>query len=296
MPKIHPTAVVDPAAHLADDVEVGPLCYIGPKVTIGAGTRLVSHVAILGRTTIGQGNTIWPQATLGADPQDLKFHGEDTELIIGDHNDIRELVTMHLGTGNGGGVTRVGSDNLIMGGTHIAHDCIVGSHVIMANNVGLAGHVHVEDHANIGGAVGVHHFVTFGQYCFVGGMSRVVQDVPPFMIAEGAPCIVRGVNTIGLKRNRFPEDSIERLKDSYRRLFRRNVSRRLEGEEALELPAAEPQGPSTMAERVAALEADYGNDECVRLLVDFVRRTMIGMYGRYRESERKDKRIPGPTA
>lgn len=295
MPKIHPTAVVESTAELADDVEVGPFCAVGPKVRIGAGSRLVSHVAIMGRTTLGEGNTIWPQATLGADPQDLKFRGEETELIIGDHNDIRELVTMHLGTANGGGVTRVGNDNLIMGGSHVAHDCILGNHIIMANNVGLAGHVHVEDHANIGGAVGVHHFVTFGQYCFVGGMSRVVQDVPPFMIAEGAPCVIRGVNAIGLRRHRFSDESVENLKDSYRRLFRRHASRHTVGDEAVEVPNEESQGPSTMAERLALLEAEHGDDECVRMLIDFVRRTMLGMYGRYRESERKDKRIPGPT-
>jgi len=275
MPKIHPTAVIEPGAQLADDAVIGPFCFVGSKVTIGAGTRLVSHVAILGRTTLGKHNTVWPQAVLGADPQDLKFRGEDSQLVIGDHNQIRESVTMQLGTENGGWYTRVGSHNLIMVGCHVAHDCEVGDHVVMANAVGLAGHVIVEDHASIGGAVGVHHFVTFGAHCFVGGMSRIVHDVPPFMIAEGDPAAVRAINIIGLTRRGFTPIQIETLKSAHRRLFRGS------GERA----------ERSMSQRLDDLIADYPDEQVVARLVTSMRNAISGHNGRYRESLRKDARV-----
>lgn len=275
MPKIHPTSVVDPKASIADDVEIGPLCHVGAKVTLGEGTRLVSHVVIIGRTTLGKNNTVWPQAVLGADPQDLKFKGEDSQLVIGDSNQIREAVTMQLGTENGGWYTRVGSHNLIMVGCHVAHDCEVGDHVVMANAVGLAGHVIVEDHASIGGAVGVHHFVTFGAHCFVGGMSRIVHDVPPFMIAEGDPAAVRAVNTIGLSRRGFSPQQLETLKSAHRRLFR----------------AAGGPADQSMQQRLADLEALHPDDKNIRQLVTSIRHSINGHNGRYRESLRKDPRV-----
>ncbi|MCX5661673.1 MAG: acyl-ACP--UDP-N-acetylglucosamine O-acyltransferase [Planctomycetota bacterium] len=274
MAQIHPTAVVDRGAQVADDAIVGPFCYVGPKATIGPGCRLVSHVTVIGKTTLGRGNTLWPQVVLGADPQDLKFQGEETQLVVGDNNDIREMVTAHTGTANGGGFTRIGSDNLLMGGVHIAHDCEIGSHVIIANGVGLAGHVKIEDHVNIGGAVGVHHFVTFGQYCFVGGMSRVIHDVPPFMTIEGNPSAVRGINEIGLKRHRFPPETIKTLWDCFRRLYREK---------------GQADGGSLLT-RLDEVEREHGGDDCVRLLAQSLRNASSGMYGRHREGQRTDSR------
>ncbi|MCE9591794.1 MAG: acyl-ACP--UDP-N-acetylglucosamine O-acyltransferase [Planctomycetes bacterium] len=283
MATIHPSSVVEPGATLAETAVIGPFCYVGPRVTIGPGTRLVSHVAILGRTTLGEGNTVWPQATLGAAPQDLKYRGEDSELVIGDFNEIRELVTMHLGTGTAGGVTRVGDQNLIMTAVHVAHDCVIGSHTILSSNVGLAGHVHVQDHAILGGAVGVHHFVTFGQYCYVGGMSRIVHDVPPFMIVEGDPGDVRAPNIKGMTRHQFPPASIDIVKQVYRNIFRRQS-----GE-------SEAAANASLPERLAALERDHPEDECVQIIVRFMRNTLVGVHGRYQESLRADKNAPAPA-
>lgn len=274
MPQIHPTAVIDRGAQIADDAQIGPFCYVGPKVTLGAGCKLVAHVTLLGKTTLGRDNTLWPQVVLGADPQDLKFRGEETQLIVGDRNDIREMVTAHTGTANGGGLTRIGDDNLLMGGVHVAHDCELGSHIIIANNVALAGHVHVEDYANIGGAVGVHHFATLGRYCFIGGMSRIVHDVPPFMIIEGNPASVRGVNNIGLERRRFSRESIDRLRLCFRRLFRDKLA----------------ADGASLLQRLATLEGEFPDDDCVRVLAQSLRNSSAGLYGRYRESLRADDR------
>ena len=277
MSDIHPTAVIEQGAQLADDVGVGPFCYIGPHVKIGSGTRLVSHATILGHTTLGSDNTVWPHATLGAEPQDLKYHGEDSRLVIGNHNSIRESVTIHIGTENGGGETKVGNDNLIMVGTHIAHDCIVGNHVILANSVHLAGHIVVEDHVVVSGATGIHHYVTLGQYAFIGGMTRVVHDAPPFMIVEGNPSTVRGVNIVGLTRHQFPNDTINALKEAYRLLFRKNSDTQA----------------CTMTDNLAKLEAEHGNDECIALLIQSLRNSAIGTFGRSREVQRADNRHQG---
>ncbi len=279
MPKVHPTAVVDPKAEVAEDAIIGPLCHVGAGVKIGSGTKLVSHVTVLGPTTIGEGNTIWPQAVLGADPQDLKFHGERTELIIGNHNDIRELVTIHRGTGNGGGVTKVGNDNLIMVACHVAHDCIIGSHVVIANNVGFAGHIHVKDHAAIGGYAAFHHFVTVNEYAYIGGMSRIVHDVPPFVLVEGSPGRVRGLNTKGLARHRFPDEQLRNLKDAYRTLYRGNGNG---------TGHTDDERPGNMAENLDKVDAAYPGDECVQLLTGAVRRTMNSVHGRYLETLRQD--------
>ena len=279
MSHIHPTAVIEPGAKIASNASIGPYCYVGPMVTLGPGTRLIAHATVLGHTTLGRDNTVWPYAAVGGDPQDLKYRGEDSTLVIGDHNTIRESVTIHVGTNNGGGITKIGNDNLLMVGTHIAHDCLIGNHVILANSVHLAGHIVVEDHVVVSGATGLHHYVTLGQYAFIGGMTRIVHDAPPFMIVEGNPSTVRGVNAIGLNRHQFPDATIDRLKDAYRRLFRKN---------------AENVG-STMAENLDRLEADYGDDECVALLVRFIRNSSIGLFGRYRESLRADDRHESPV-
>jgi len=284
MNQVHPTAVIEDGAQIADDAHVGPMCYVGANATLGSGTRLISHVVVLGRTTLGKSNTVWPHTVLGGQPQDFKYRGEDSQLVIGDNNEIRESVTIHLGTDNGGGVTRIGSDNLLMVGTHVAHDCVIGDHVVLANLVQLAGHIHIEDHVVISGASGFHHFVTVGQYAFVGGMSRVVHDVPPFMILEGHPSKVRGVNTIGLTRNQFPQETIRRLKDAYRRLFRSSAAN---GKDA--------DSTSNMAQALAKLQDDYPDDECIMLLARFIKHSSIGLFGRYREGQRQDSRRQKPV-
>lgn len=275
MAKIHPAAVVDPNAELDADVEVGPFCYVGPNVSIGSGTRLISHVSILGPTTIGQGNRIWPQTVLGGEPQDTKYKNGPTQLIIGDGNEFRESVTAHRGTEVDRGVTRVGDHNLIMAYAHVAHDCIIADHVILANGVALAGHILIEAHANIGGLVGCHHFLTIGKHAFVGGMARLVSDVPPFMIVEGNPAKVRGVNTIGLARHGFDDEAVDHLRDAYKRLFKN---------------ASDGTGVGQMAESLDQLEHDYPNDENVTSLIQSIRNASAGIHGRYRESLRQDDR------
>lgn len=280
MPTIHPTSVVEPGAQLAEDVNIGPFCYVGGGAVIGAGTRLVSHVTVIGRTSLGAHNVVWPQAVLGGDPQDLKFKGEDSQLIIGDHNHIRESVTIHKGTDHGGGLTQVGSHNLIMIGCHIAHDCIVGNHVVMANAVGLAGHIRIEDHAAIGGFAGFHHFVTVGQYAYVGGVSRIVHDVPPYMVVEGNPQRVRGVNMIGLSRHGFDDDTKDHLKDAWRKLYRH---------------AAEHNGVGSTKQALAELTQLYPDDTHIARLVEAVQHTAEGIHGRYLESLRKDNRYTNPV-
>ena len=284
MGHIHPTAVIEPGAKIGSDVQVGPFCYIGPNVTIGRGCRLVSHVTLLGHTTLGAENILWPQVTLGADPQDLKYQGEQTRLEIGDNNEIRESVTMHPGTENGGGLTRVGSDNMIMVGAHVAHDCIIGDHVVLANAVHLAGHIHIQDHAVVSGATAVHHYVTIGQYAFIGGMTRIVHDAVPFMIHEGNPSRVRGVNAIGLSRHQFPQETVQRLKDVYRRLYKNSSSGECSG-----------GGATSMSEHLSQIESDYPQDTCVSLLVQFVRNSSIGLHGRHLESSRTDSRRSNPV-
>ncbi len=280
MPEIHSTSVVEPGALLADDVMIGPFCHIGPSVRIDAGTRLISHVSITGRTTIGKNNRIWPFTSLGAEPQDLKYKGEDSELIIGDCNDIRECATIHKGTACDNNVTRVGDHNLIMAYVHIGHDCMLGNHIVLTNAVQLAGHVMVEDHAAIGGASALHHFVTIGQYAYIGGVTRIVHDVPPFMFVEGNPSRVRGVNTIGLKRHGFPEPTEERLKDAWRRLFKKSLDSNGVGESSRVLDE---------------LEMEYTDDWCIQSLVKSMRRSAEGIYGRYRERRRCDNRYSNPV-
>ncbi len=293
MPTSHPTAVIESGAQIADDAVIGPLCHVGPEVAIGPGTRLISHVSITGRTTVGSRNTFWPHSSIGADPQDLKFQGEDSQLIIGDDNEIRESVTIHKGTVNGGGTTRIGNCNLFMAGVHVAHDCIIGDHVIVANAVQLAGHVHIQDHATVSGASAVNHYVTIGQYAFVGGMTRVVNDAPPYMIVEGNPARIRGVNVIGLERSRLPAQTIGHLKNAYRRLFRINPN----GEgEPIRPQDRSPQSTSpTMAQNIDQLEREYGQDHCIGTLITFIRDRSVGVYGRRRENDRADDRHHNPT-
>ncbi|MBI4515262.1 MAG: acyl-ACP--UDP-N-acetylglucosamine O-acyltransferase [Deltaproteobacteria bacterium] len=219
-PAIHSSAVVASSAELAHDVSVGPYAIIGPRVRIGAGSSVGAHAVIEGHTTIGAGNQIFQFAAVGALPQDLKYRGEDSELIIGDRNIIREFATLHPGTSGGGMVTRVGNGNLLMAYTHVAHDCIVGNNNIVANGAQLGGHVIVGDYAVIGALVGILQFTTIGESVMLGGGAMVALDVPPFCNATGDRAVLHGLNTIGLHRRGFSEETIAALKQAYRIMFR----------------------------------------------------------------------------
>jgi len=214
---------VEPRAELDEDVRIGPFCVVGPKVRIGRGTQLLGHVTIMGRVTLGQHNRLFPGAVLGGDPQDVSYQGSDTEVVIGDHNIIREGVTINRGSEKEDGLTTLGSHSMIMAGCHIAHDCRVGSRVIMANATLLGGHVHVHDDATISGGVAVHHFATIGSFSFTGGLSRVLHDVPPYMLAEGNPSRPRCINIVALKRNNFSAETIQALAEAHRLLYRAKV-------------------------------------------------------------------------
>lgn len=226
MARIHPTAVVAAGAELADDVEIGPYSIVGPEVRIGAGTRVGPHAVVEGRTTIGAGNRIFQFASVGAIPQDLKYHGEPTELVIGDGNQFREFTTIHIGTEGGGGVTRVGDRNLFMNFSHVAHDCRVGSRAIFANGATLAGHVTVEDYVIVGGLAAVHQFVRLGESSMLGGGAMVVQDVPPFCVVQGDRAGLVGLNVEGLRRRGFGEDDVRAIRAAYRTVFRSGLALR----------------------------------------------------------------------
>lgn len=217
---IHPSAIVHEGAWLHPSVTVGAYSVIGAHVKVGAGTRIGPHCVIEGHTTIGADNQIFQFASLGAQPQDKKYAGEPTELVIGDRNTIREFCTFNTGTSQDAGVTRVGNDNWIMAYVHIAHDCAVGSHTILANNATLAGHVHVGDWVILGGLTGVHQFVKIGAHAMAGFASRVAQDVPPFMMIEGNPLAVRGFNIEGLRRRGFTPERLKAVKQMHRLLYR----------------------------------------------------------------------------
>ncbi|MBI2712639.1 MAG: acyl-ACP--UDP-N-acetylglucosamine O-acyltransferase [Bdellovibrio sp.] len=223
---IHPTATVHPEAILHPSVEVGPWCTVGPHVKIGSGSKLMSHVVVEGWTTIGEENVIYPFSVLGAIPQDKKYHGEKTELIIGNRNTIRESVTFNLGTAGGGGKTVVGDDCLIMAYTHLGHDCIVGNHCVISNYGGLAGHVILEDHVIIGGMVGISQWVRVGCYSYIGGQSGLERDVPPFTIALGArPTVIKGANIVGLKRRGFATETIQKINEAIKLWSRPDIQK-----------------------------------------------------------------------
>ncbi len=217
---IHPTAIISPDAEIAAGVEVGPYSIIGPSVTIGKGTRIGPHVVIESHTDIGEDCNILQFASIGAPPQDLKYQGEETRVVIGNANTIREFATIHRATSADIGVTMMGDHNLIMAYCHIAHNCKLGNHVIMSNAANLAGHIHVEDYAIISGLSGIHQFTRIGAHSIVGGCSAVTKDVPPYVMAAGNMAKLYGLNLIGLKRRGFPEETIGALKDAYRIVFR----------------------------------------------------------------------------
>lgn len=220
MASVHPTAVVAPGAELAEGVEIDPYAVIGPHVRIGRGTWVGPHGVIEGHTTIGERNRIFQFASVGAIPQDLKYRGERSRLVVGDENTIREFATLHIGTAGGGGLTSVGDGNLFMNFSHVAHDCHVGNRTIFANGATLAGHVVVEDFVIIGGLVAVHQFVRLGESSMLGGGAMVVQDVPPFCVVQGDRAGLVGLNVEGLKRRGFSADELRTIRRAYRALFR----------------------------------------------------------------------------
>ncbi len=219
MTEVHPTAIVDPRAELASDVVVGPYSIVGPKVTLCEGVKLHSHTVIDGKTSIGARTEVYPFASIGQPPQDLKFRGEDSELIVGSDNTIREHVTMNSGTEGGGLVTKVGSKCAFLTGSHVGHDTVVGDNVVLSNNVMLAGHIIVEDDVIISGGAGVHQFTRIGKHAFIGGMSGVENDVIPYGMVVGNRARLAGLNTIGMKRRGFERDQIQALRAAYRMLF-----------------------------------------------------------------------------
>ena len=215
---IHPSAIVSPLATLGRDVRVGPFCIIGDHVELGDGCVLHSHVVLEGRSKFGRQNEFFPFTMLGGKTQDLKYIGEPTYLEVGDHNVFREHCTVHRGTLKGV-PTRIGSHNLLLCYSHVAHDCQLGDHIILSNSVGIAGHIVIEDHAIVSGVAAVHQFCRIGMHSIIGGCSKVVQDVPPFMIVDGNPASTRGLNLVGLQRRGFAEGDIKALKSAYKKLF-----------------------------------------------------------------------------
>ena len=224
---IHPTAIVHPNVVIGKGVEVGPYCIVGEHVSIGARTKLLAHVVVTGRTTIGEDSVLHPFCNIGAPSQDRKAEeGELSYTTIGSRTVIREYASVHRGSADAGGVTSVGDDCLLLAYTHVAHNCRVGSHVTMSNLAQLAGHVIVEDYAVVGAIAGVHQFVRIGRHAFVGGYTKIVRDLPPFFLAEGNPAEVYGLNAVGLRRAGFPRETLAELKDAYKTIYRseKNVS------------------------------------------------------------------------
>lgn len=250
MNNIHPTAIISNKAKIAASVSVGPYCTIGEHVEIGEGTRLISHVVVDGHTKIGALNTIYPFASIGLPPQDLKYKGEPSTLEIGDHNTIREYTTMNPGTEGGGMRTRVGNHCLFMVSTHVAHDCQVGNHVILANNATLAGHVVVGDYVVIGGLAAVHQFVRIGHHSMIGGLSGVEHDVIPYGSVMGERAGLAGLNLVGLKRRGMERDDIHALRNAYKELF-------------------EVDG-STLADRASQVAKKYAHIKSVMEVVEFM--------------------------
>lgn len=247
---IHPTAIVDPAAKLGAGVRIGPYCIVGGQIELGDNTQLLAHVFLDGRTKIGADSVVYPFASIGAPPQDKKFHGEASELIIGRNNQIREHVTMNPGTEGGGMITRIGDNCLFMVASHVAHDCLIGNNVILANNATLAGHVVVGDFAIIGGLAGVHQFVRIGAHAMIGGMSAVENDVIPYGMVKGDRAHLAGLNTVGMERRGFNKDQTRELRTAYRMLFA-------------------PEG--TMAERLDEVACIYAGQQLVTEVLDFIR-------------------------
>lgn len=238
---IHSQAIIEPGAVIGENVSIGPWTYIASNVVIGDNCEISSHVVINGPTRLGKGNRILQFASIGEDCQDLKYAGEPTELVIGDNNTFRESCTIHRGTIQDNSITQIGSNNLFMAYTHVAHDCVVGSHCIFANNASIAGHVHVGDHAIIGGMVGVHQFCRIGAHSFIAGNALILKDVPAYVMASGQPAKPFGLNSEGLKRRGFSKETLLTIKRAYKVMYRQGFS----VDEALkvisEMPAQSPE-------------------------------------------------------
>jgi UDP-N-acetylglucosamine acyltransferase len=243
--KIHPTAIVEPGAQLGEDVEIGAYSFVGDGVTLGARTRLHHHASVEGNTVLGEACEVFPFACLGGKTQDLKYKGGNPGVRIGDRNVFREYVSVHAATFDGE-FTTIGSDNTILAYSHVAHDCVLGSRIIMSNYAGLAGHVVVEDHVLIGAYGGVHQFCRIGAHAMLSACSKLVHDLPPFFIADGAPATVRTFNKVGLERFGFSAEQLERVKQLFKILYREGLNRT----QAAEKLAAHPQGASAEFQRV----------------------------------------------
>ena len=279
MSRIHPTAYVDPKAELGSDVEVGAFSYVGPHVRVGDGCTLAPRVTLLGPADFGPRNAFYSGCVLGAAPQDLKYRGGPTRLVVGADNIFREQVTVHRGTEvdeQSAGVTRIGSHNLLMVSVHVAHDNDLGNNIIIANAVQLAGHIRIEDCVVVGGVTAMHHFVTVGRHAYVAGVTRITHDVPPYMKAFGYEQAVRGVNIEGLKRWQVADESIAKIREAARLLYARHGER----------------SPLRTMDALRQIEANgLIADEHVRYLVEFLKRKLeIGIYGRVREHFRRDSR------
>jgi UDP-N-acetylglucosamine acyltransferase len=258
-------ASIHPQAEIDDDVEIGPFCVIGPRVRIGRGTRLENNVTVMSGVTVGEHNHIYPGVVIGGEPQDLSYRGSNTQVVLGDHNVIREAVTINRATEKEDGITSVGSHNYLMACSHVAHDCRLGNHIVIANGTLLGGHVHVHDHASLSGGVAVHHFTSIGSYSFVGGLSRVLHDVPPYMLVEGHPARPRCINIVALKRNDFAAEVVDALAEAHRLLYRAKVG------------------------LDHAREILRGNDQltpAVNHLLSFIQTQQEGKHGRARERRR----------
>lgn len=250
MSNIHPTAIIEDGARLGADIRIGPYCHVGPQVELGDGVTLVSHVVVAGITVVGAGTRIYPFASIGHAPQDLKYRGEPSRLEIGRNNVIREGVTMNPGTEGGGMLTRVGDGGLFMAGAHVAHDCLLGNNVIMANNATLAGHIEVGDFAFVGGLAAVHQFCRIGPHAMIGGMSGVEQDVIPYGMVIGNRAHLTGLNLVGLKRRGFERDDINKLRAAYDQLF---------------------SAGGRLADRLEEVAAKYADTQLVQEVITFIR-------------------------
>lgn len=253
---IHEQAIIEAGAVIGKNVKIGPWTYVGSDVVIGDDCEISSNVVINGPTTIGKGNRIFQFSSIGEECQDLKYDGEPTQLIIGDNNTFRECTTIHRGTVQDEGITKIGNNNLFMAYTHVAHDCVVGNNCIMANNASIAGHVHVGDHAILGGMSGIHQFCHVGAHSFVAANSLVVKDVPPYVMASGDGAKPFGLNTEGLKRRGFDKDVITSIKRAYRTLYRKG---------------------KTVEEATAEIAAEYADVEEVQVFVEFIRNSKRGI-------------------
>jgi len=273
---IHPTAVIHPRAEIDSDVLIGAYCVIGENVKVGRGSVLHNHVTLQGPLTLGRDNVVYPYAILGGDPQDRKFKGSSTEVVIGDRNKFREHCTVHRGTEQGGGRTTIGSDCLIMVGVHIAHDCTLEDQVVIANGTMLGGHCHIEFGVGIGGGAGLHHFTTVGTLAFIGGLSRIAKDVPPYIVVEGTPAEPRKVNTTALMRHRWPTDDIDCMRNAFKLIYR-----------TPEIPVL------NVIDQLRSVPHQIAP---VLRLCDFIERTQSGVFGRQLEAARDDRHIAPETA